>query len=301
MPARHHILIILAFWVATMGWLFFRDLKPLMTRGEPPPFTIDLADEASAKVVAWTVLKKAPPKKARAKDGRVLERYQNRGYANTWVKYREADDTFEVSGQFKLWSGDRKDQKPDQVVESMYRVSRAGELQEIRANVTASLFGFEVVGHVKGEVKDRLFNPHFEISSKDSGINLSRDLSPVEVSAHGSVLNPLQPLNRLPKLRMAQHWTMPLVDPLADALTAAVHRQAVPVRYLDVEVLPQILTLPELILDNALYPRRGGIPCLVIDYAGDDISARTWVRELDGLVFRQEVTQQGDTLILDRD
>ena len=33
----------------------------------------------------------------------------------------------------------------------------------------------------------------------------------------------------------------------------------------------------------------------------DEISARTWVRESDGVVLRQEATQHGDTWILDRD
>jgi len=44
------------------------------------------------------------------------------------------------------------------------------------------------------------------------------------------------------------------------------------------------------------------VPCLVIKYTGDgDVNARTWVRESDGLVLRQEARQGGDLLSLERD
>ena len=46
MPARPLLLAILFFWVATTGWLFYKELWPHLRSGQPPPYTIDLADEA---------------------------------------------------------------------------------------------------------------------------------------------------------------------------------------------------------------------------------------------------------------
>ena len=62
MPSRPHTLLIVAFWVATMSWLGYRDLRPILLPGQPPPYTIDLADEAQAHVVRWQVYQHGRPK-----------------------------------------------------------------------------------------------------------------------------------------------------------------------------------------------------------------------------------------------
>jgi hypothetical protein len=136
-------------------------------------------------------------------------------------------------------------------------------------------------------------------------------MKPVAVSRRGSVFNPRQPVNKLRGLRPGQRWRMPMVDPVTDTLRAAAS-QAVPgfkfpdLPVLQAEVLSTVQILPllhqkSMKKDPAPNPRRSGVPCLVIQYTGDDISARTWVRQSDGLVLRQEATQHGDTWILDRD
>jgi hypothetical protein len=303
MPARHYILIIFAFWVATCGWLYQRDLRPLWWRGtEPPPFTIDLADEASAKVTTWSLLRKLPDNK-----------YQNRGYATTAVKYREKDDSFDVSGLYKYWSGDQKDKKADIVIESTDNVTREGELRHIRVKITVLVPGYgEVDAILAGEVTDQRFRPQLDVPVFPlTGKPWHHELDPVDVPRSGGVFNPMHPLNRLPGLRRGQKWSMPLVDPMEDVVPAALgaalpsffggNRRAAPVRYLDVQVLPEIQTLPELVLEKHLYPRRGGVPCLVVEFSHDDIQGRNWVRAPDGLVFRQEVTRHEETLVLDRD
>src|ERR1700687_2495311 len=103
MPARQHIVIIVAFWLLITGWLFYRDLWPKWQPGEPPPYTIDLADEASEQKIHWNLLKEG----------------EDHGYVQTWVHYHEADDTFAIAGELKFFSKGRKHQfMADQVVKS---------------------------------------------------------------------------------------------------------------------------------------------------------------------------------------
>ena len=44
-----------------------------------------------------------------------------------------------------------------------------------------------------------------------------------------------------------------------------------------------------------------GVPCLIIEYDDEETQPRTWVHVDTGLVLRQEVTQLGKRLILQRD
>src|SRR5207248_2219240 len=88
MPPRYITLVIIAFWMVMSGWLFYSDLWPRLRPGQPPPYAIDLVDEARFRESTndWVVLQ----------NGRDI------GYAKTWVDYRAADDTFKLNGQFKL-------------------------------------------------------------------------------------------------------------------------------------------------------------------------------------------------------
>src|SRR6266511_4349342 len=45
MPPRLLCPVILAFWFGMMLWLFQRDIWPRLAPGEPPPFTVNRADE----------------------------------------------------------------------------------------------------------------------------------------------------------------------------------------------------------------------------------------------------------------
>src|SRR5471030_1683909 len=91
MPPRFLTLTILAFWLGMTGWLAYRDLWPRWRAGEPPPYSIDLADEARRQSVPvlWTVYRRLP---GMVKDERI-------GRLHTWVVYRDEDDTFELHGE----------------------------------------------------------------------------------------------------------------------------------------------------------------------------------------------------------
>jgi hypothetical protein len=305
-PPRFLTLTIVAFWLATTGWLFYRDLWPQLRPGEPPPYAIDLADEVQdPNPIRWTV----------KRSGTMI------GQARTKVKYRADDDTFELHGE--LSSSDKK--KPYielfggpvgvklQKLSVMYRVTRTGMLREIVTDAAAHLEGphgleFQLGAHMEGEVADRRFLPRGSFTWP--GGRTEMPMEPVEVSATGTVLNSLHPANRINGLRPGQHWRVPVVDPLADAVGAAVAAKmkfnvsgllSEP-RVLDAEVLPAV---------QILHWNRQDVPCLVIVYRGNrKLSARTWVRQSDGLVLRQEAqqgqglvqeAQQGDPLVLQRD
>lgn len=278
MPPRHLILIILAFWLATTGWLFYRDLWPRLLPDAPPPFTIELADEVSEQKIRWKLFENGEDRSS---------------YAFSWVHYRPEDDTFDVSSEFKLFArGQVKGEgDPDQVVESTYRVTRDGQLRQVQAQVSVKSLG--VQARITAQVDGPRLRPHLQLVGPS--IQVDQDLTPVAVSRRGSVLNPLQPLNRIQGLRPGQRWRVPLIDPLDEALSAFTGRPAAP-GFLDAEVLAE----PEALTWGSFHHERTDA-CLVIVYRGEDHQARTWVRASDGLVVRQEATHHGATLALHRD
>ena len=55
MPGRPYIVGIVFFWMATATWLFQREFWPALQPGEPPPFNVDLVDEARQMPIQWTI------------------------------------------------------------------------------------------------------------------------------------------------------------------------------------------------------------------------------------------------------
>jgi hypothetical protein len=280
MPPRLFTLAVVAFWLATSGWLFYRELWPKLRPGEPPPYTIDLVDEARQHTtpILWSVYRGQ----------------QKIGKARTWVTYRESDDTFELHGamdQLELY----RSALVTVVVQhaaNMNRISRDGELREMSTDIALALPRLELKlkAHFDGQVQGRLFHARGWVEWPGGRKDMS--IEPVALSAYGAVLNPLQPVNRIQGLKPGQRWRIPLVDPLSDAVAATLPGLPSGPRVLDAAVLPETQLLS---WDDQ------EVPCLVIEYTGDaDVSARTWVRESDGLVLRQEA-RQGDLLILQRD
>lgn len=274
MPPRFLSLTILAFWLATMGWLVYRDLWPWVQPGDPPPYTIDLADEARqfGLPTRWGVY-------------RLTDKEERLGRLRTWVEYRASDDTFALHSEmervrlalsFEIGR-----------LASFYRVDREGRLQELQAHFTVSLGGREVTqGSLEGQVHEQQFHATGRVGPHEF------PLQPVPVSASGSMLNPLHPVNRIAGLRPGQAWRMPLIDPLTDALAATLPVGAAPT-YLDARVLTQTEELP--------WSGRA-VTCLVVEYHhGSERVARTWCRAGDGLVLRQEASLKGELLRLQRE
>src|SRR5262245_13023153 len=113
MPSRLITLAVVLFWLATTVLFLRHQLRPLLIRGEPPPFAIDLMDEATERKNLWDVLRN---------DKRV-------GKAETWIQYRKDDDQFELYSRFDL--NDLPFGLAELRVKNVYRVTRDGELLEV--------------------------------------------------------------------------------------------------------------------------------------------------------------------------
>lgn len=286
MPPRYVTFAILAFWAGTAGWLFYRDLLPRFAPGQPPPFAIDLADEAHALPTRWTIFK----------NGQIAVGKEH-GYLRTWVGYRESDDTFEMASEFKYWLQAGQKGAPDFVVENKYRITREGELRELHVDATCSLGAIKGHAQLDGEVIEHLFHSRLKYELPFFSKPSEYTPKPVAMKGRGSILNTLQPVNRLPNLRQGQRWRIPtfdLLEELLKDLLGGVQGQVAEVTYMDAEVLPDIHYLE-------WSHRKIQVPCLVIEYHGGDAKAFTWVRESDGLVLMQQGALQGDEIILMRD
>jgi hypothetical protein len=348
MPNRWVCLLIVGCWLATTGWLFWTEILPDLVPGQPPPFTIDLLDElpqnnSTRGEVLWDVYQTTPSPDDK-EEAEIVKSHMARTWVRRWnpdqtppdwLKRPLPDECFEIGIHFQQLP---KAVFRHQVVEigeldSFYYVTPEGQLlaKSTSAKVTVHLPGWPALsGEIvfTGEVKEGQFLSRYRLVGAEwrrhLGDRVAGELPPVAVSHHGSVLDPMQPVTRIRNVKPGQAWDMPLVDPLAEALAAAlVDWFGLDVRgllglnsprRLKARVLPevQVLNWHELDVQCELQnSRRGGrkqdrFPaidpkrCLVIEYQGKDASARTWVMEETGLVLRQEATVGGMTWAFER-
>jgi hypothetical protein len=320
MPSRWVCLLIVASWLAAMGWLFVTDVLPYLLPGTPPPFTIDLLDEVTTNnpqsrgEVFWSFAQITPDSDKPIKSHGAatwVRRYsplEPRVIDWRWMSRPVPEDCFEVGLQFsKRWGRDPTPTNfPIQSMTSAYLVTQQGQLVATTTDIGVTVASVEVTVHFHGEVENGQLRSHYRLSHAEElkllGIRAEGDLPPVPVSRHGSVLNPMQPLTRIRGLRLGEGpWDMPLVDPTADALGEAfAHVGGFNLRWLTghreqslkARVLPQV---------QVLTWRKKEKRCLVIDYQGRDTSAKTWVDEETGLVLRQEATREGVTYVFERE
>ena len=299
MPPRWLSLLIVTFWLGTTGWLAYQDVWPLLSSGQAPPYAIDLEDEVQTRQahIRWVVSYNGNPSLR----------------AETWVEPNPADDTFALHSElYPLARFPAKE--PDNgrlpfggLVEihkatSVYRVTRQGDLRAVRLDLSAVVGGLAPgEGSLTGEVHDGQFRPHVRASSPVfPGADFDGDLDPVPVPAHGSILSPMHPVNRITGLRPGQTWRLPLVDPVPTVISALVKKYLGDLApsagggetVVTAHVLPQTEPLP------------GGKDaplCWVIGYQGDDVTAKTWVQVDNGLVLRQEAERGGDHWVLQRE
>jgi hypothetical protein len=288
MPPRWLSLVIIASWLATTGWLIWRDLAPRFRTGDPPPYVIDLVEEVRSEFpprVGWQVF---------FNDREVF-------HADTWVQRPAGDDSYELVEELKPRAG-RVEKAvtvgPFQLryLHSQYRVTREGALLALEVRVEGRMEvplqndPIDFTAFLAGEVRDGQFSPRVRLVHPLFG-SFEPKLKPVAVSPNGSVLLPLHPVNRIRGLRPGQTWRMPLFDPLENSLPSA-GENGPGGGYLDARVLPQT---------QALTFKGREVPCLVIEYQGDEKSGRTWVREDNGLVLRQEAVSGGERWVMQRD
>ena len=300
MPSRLGLLAIVLGWCAVTGHVVYHDVWPRYFADAPPALQIDLADEATQL---------APTKWAITRGGKKI------GTLTTRMEYLAADDTFRFVnnyGQLSLdaGTGNRVVTVEAPKLVTTIRVSRTGELREqsMSGELRVSLGPVEL-GHASAEVEGRVVNGllvgrckiRYPINAAQPTID--RELEPVPVPA-GQVLNPMMPVNRLRDITPGRRWVIREVDPLKDAL--AVLGQELSKQSKFNLPLPASASGAELIAEvqsgTEDFPLRPGeaVPCRVIAYRGERVSARTWVSVADGRVMRQEATVGDDTLRFDR-
>jgi hypothetical protein len=288
MPSRPVTLVIVACWLVTAGWFVSRDVLPRWRAGEPPPYTIELADEALRQVVPtrWTF----------TINGAEV------GTIRTALQYRESDDTFELSATCPAMT--LAVVGPIEVVATDYddgiRVTRDGELRAMHTAVRLAVRGLGL--QARFEMWAEVRNGRLERRAEFDAPGLGRSdlaLDPTDVP-RGSVLNPMHPVPRITGLRPGQEWRQPLTDPRSDIVRAVVARLAgseAPNLSGAPDVLQaRVLTEPQPVDWNG-----ESHVCLVVEYRGEEHTARTWVRQSDGMVLRQEADAHGETLVLQRE
>jgi hypothetical protein len=272
MPPRWLCLSIVIFWLACNGWLLWRDLLPQVLPGQPPPFKPDHVEETQSQqpFTDWAV---------HCNGQKVLS-------ARLQVKHPQRD-LFELIGLYK------PAEKANEVLVhgiflkrmiSTYRVNGEGDLLGIDVRITGKpevarpILDVDFTATVAGEVERGWLHPSLTIEVKD-GTQRRFSLSDVAAPRGGAVLMPLHPVKRLRGLRPGQAWRMAVLDPLADLL-GTLRGASVEARFVHARVRPA----PEIYTRG----RYREVPCLVIDYEGDNLTASTWARHSDGLVLRQE-------------
>jgi hypothetical protein len=276
----------------TAGWWFWQEFAGTFWPGEPPPYSIELADEirTHGAPIRWSVFRDDKP----ILTPPVID--QKVGYSVNEISYEAKDESYTLNGKFEftgvLTGGPAQVRK----VLSMYHITPTGALRSLRVEVVVELrvavLNSTIRATVEGDVVERHLRPHWRIETPWAAPQ-NLETEPVEVSSRGSVLNPLHPVNRIRGLRPGQSWRMPLLDPLADSISARVMGTAPGARYLQAAVLAETQLLDW---------NQAKVPCLVITYRGDDTNAATWVRRSDGMVLQQEViSHNAERLVLQRD
>jgi hypothetical protein len=279
MPSRPVLLGILGFWLAANGWLFYREVWPRLRPGQPPAYSIDLADEVRAEPISWDVFFNKQPA----------------GTAVSSVAYDQPTGTFELRCDYTF----HKDKGLDvaflkvRKMTSALRVTRQGQLRQARADVkmVSGLLGSAEM-KLQADVDNGLLTPRLEVRAGAGLWDQKLKFDPVPVSEGGSVLNPMHPLNKVTNLREGQHWRLPDVDPLKTAAAA-----------LGQQVTGQAFTFPSLVAEvrsTALAWDAKSVECWLIVYSepGGKLTARTWVRKADDLVLQQEAHNERNEFVL---
>jgi hypothetical protein len=294
MPPRLVVALIGAFWLASVGYLAYHEWWPWLRADSPPPFTVELADEAAPQSAQWSVLRGG----------------QKIGAVTTRMSVRK-DDTFELTSHVKNLDlsvsalGFAARVKVQRLV-TVQHVTREGKLLDVESRLEMSIGAlgqtFDLQARVEGDVRDGALHARCELESPLC--KMKQELEPVPLPS-GGVLNPMQPVARL-KVRPGQRWKITNVDPLGDAINASFRQllgqlQGATARF-RANVSPPRVLLAEVLSEPQTMTFKGQpVSCLVIEYRSADVTGSTWVRESDGKVLKQEVTGFGETVTLLRE
>jgi hypothetical protein len=267
MPPRWITGTIIGFWLATTGWMLYQEVSLRYRAGEPPPFGIDLTDEVGANTIPWSVLEKG-----------------ERVGVGTSKVHRRGNRTFQLYSDFHFDNKESLRFLTFQKVTSVSHVTTEGELLDLAAEVEVQVrlpFAGErlIKAKIIGKVENHYLVPEAEYDGQKYKLPSS-----MKVKVPGNVLNPMLLVNKYNGVRAGQSWPVPLLDP------TSFRNLSVPLVHAEVA-------------EASLDWHGQDVPCFRIDYhePGKKVTARTWVRQRDGLVLQQEAEHNGRELILLRD
>jgi hypothetical protein len=265
MPSRKMTLGIVVFWLGATGWMLYRDLWE--KAGQPPPFTLDMADEVRTGSVLWDL----------CFNGDFV------GEVNTTLK-RTPQRQFELACKYLPNPRNRgAGGLPVRDITGTYLITPRGELRRVRATVILPLLWWgTTTTELEAEVRSgELFQ----------GLAVKRNGTPAPPLAAGTgareVLNVLHPLHKMAGLRAGRSWRTLLLNPLPAATRP--HTPGLdPLRAVDATVTGDVLDW---------YGTR--VACWRVDYlAGEQLALRVWVRVSDDTVLRQQIPLGGAELTL---
>ncbi len=271
MPSRFSILLIVAFWLASTTWLALREIVPLFRTGEPPAFFTDITDEVRGTTITWKIFRKG----------------QNIGWGESQVEPRP-DRSFTLSSTLRFNVNEFKILVADVTkIAGRYRVDKDGNLKSLATEVRITLAGRPLRGEIEGTVVGGQLVPKVKIDGVETDLGPLKP-QPVNVGAHGNVLNTMHLINKIPGLYQGRSWRVPLIDPLGALLPGQ---------------KSTISVLIALVHEDTLTWQDHEVPCYRIDYAepGKQPLAHTWVRRGDGLVLEQQASQNDMDLTLVRE
>jgi hypothetical protein len=295
MPSRGGIAFIICFWLATVGYVGYRDVWPRLVRDSAPTVWIDLSDEATQTVpVRWALYRN---------DARA-------GTVTTQMVYDAAKDQFHFQTKYRDF---QLEVPPIRcVVPEMQQttvLTRSGQLggQSLNGTLIAKFLGQEVArgtARIDCVVREGELVGHCRLES-DFFESIEEPLDPTPVP-DGQVLNPLQPVNRLRGVRAGLRWMIYKHDPLGDALANATKHVLKKKGIGGMLFAPKPTERESLIAtvsDTAETVKfsRGEQRCWTIDIRGERATMTVWVREADGYVMRQVANVGGETLRLERE
>lgn len=276
MPPFRVSLVILLSWICANAFLFYAEVLPRWRAGQPPLFTIDLADEAGnvRPYVQW----------------KVLVRNEEFLKLTTGIDLVEGKED-----EFILWADYKPPnplkQKKDFLwlkhLRSEFKVHRDGDLLAAYARVSIESFrGVQIplTMEMDGEIKNRLFHP--VLTTDTLAGQKTIPLSPMQVPVNGGMFQPFHPVHRIMGLFPGRTWVQPSFDPLAMALSTSLAG-------LDgQEPVGTVLAKVRAGLESVNWKGKS-FACQVIEFNGHEMEALVWVDVVHGAVLRQKVKFSG--------
>ncbi len=257
MPSRAVTLAVLLFWLATTGWMIYRD--QVQETDLPPVFKFDHADEVSGnlKQANWEVFFQDRPLHAKWHTGLS---FKGKGIFDLSCSFLNTEKRLSLAGltvhnlSFK------------------YRTNRRGELVSLEARVEAEPPGAPFWVEVQA---DSAADDTWALHSRGP-----KEPALCRVPSARALFNPLHPSPAVAGLYPGQTWTVTALDPLENARPGP-HQG----KYVKTARWHARVTADDL-------PRKyRNVPCWRVDYTGENgaLRARVWVWRLDHQVQQQEV------------